>query len=187
MVSRRILYLLLFTLSFSNLCLAQSKAIHLSISGITPGQKISSDEILYHFRNYDTEVIYQSQTTLWLRFKKSGGCYFDDIPMPISRMDFTMENGFLRSFELRSADIGYKGYDQDVYNYIYAQYGIHDVGPYEYFPNQPFEWLGANGVKLSLLKEYLGSSQYIHLKCEGSVKSSSKLQSILEKLNNNAL
>lgn len=198
MTVRNFLLLSLFLFSFVSPCFGQSKAIHFSISGIALGQEISSYEIQSRFSNYDVEVAdYGSSLTLLFK-SYSGYCFFDDIPMPINRMKFFMENGRLRGIELRSCPLDVRDmenkYDESVFNYIRFQYGIHDKGPNQY-PDLmggsinvlAYEWLGANGVTLSLWKEYEGSLTYLYLKCSGAVRSQERVSEVLGKLNSSTL
>ena len=195
-----------FTLCFvvlAPICEGQTRAIHFSIDGVALGQRISTEEIQSHFSNYEIkESSEYFGRGLVLLFNKA--YFFDGIPIPINKMNFTVGNGILQGIELRTKYLDsidnelIKQYDEAIFKQIYYQYGIHDNGPNRYpelytsygSKKYIYEWLGANGVTLSLWQEGEGNLKYIYLKIERNGSASNgvnRMPSILVKLNSTTL
>lgn len=191
---RKLLVLGFLVISFCPLSFGQTKAIHFSVNDVKLGQSISSSEIKSHFRDYE-ETDFGG--ILQLLFKNNY-TYFDGIPIPINKIRFVIKNGVLQEIELRTPPLDArdngKKYDETIFNHIYSQYGIHDKGPNQYpsltggsVGTYTYDWLGANGVTLSLWKYYEGALTYIYIKYEGVDRSSSRMPGILSKLNSSTL
>ena len=192
MTNKKRLVLGFLLIAFCLLCHGQTKAIHFTINGISLGQSISLEEVQSHFHDYEEDgYLFDNSGKITLLFKEAQS--FDEVPIPIDKIEFGIENGVLQEIELRITIHRNEEYGKEIFNHIYSRYGIHDRGPNRY-PNlvlssigvYKYEWLGANGVTLSLWERDYGG-RYVYLRCEGRDRSSSRMSSILEKLNSSTL